>query len=183
MEQLPKLCKRLTQDTNSLEIQMDKVLQLSQLERHKELKTQEIDIAKYFSKKLSSEEFSHGEISVKLINNIANEQQSLAHVDLFALDLILRNLIENTERHSNNHHAKIELVRTSNYIQLIYTDGGKFQGNLKRVGELFSKGEKSKGSGIGLYLIKQLTIAMKGYTEFNFDPHFTVKLNFMAKGP
>lgn len=181
VDQLPKLCKRLTQDTNSLEIQMDKVLQLSQLERQKDLKTQEVDLAAYFSKKLMSDEFSAGDISITLNDKIEDQEKSQAFVDLFALDLILRNLIENTKRHSDSREARIELTRLTDHIQVTYSDGGKFQGDKNQVAELFSKGEKSKGSGIGLYLIEQLTIAMKGHTEFIFDPNFMVKLNFTTK--
>jgi signal transduction histidine kinase len=188
VEQLPKLCKRLTQDTNSLETQMDKVLQLSQLERGRKLNTQEVDLSSYFSKKLLSEEIAGGAVSISFENKIEDPEASLALVDVFALNLILRNLIENTKRHSDSNEAKIVLEKTpdksrdqsSEFVQVTYSDGGKFQGDQEHIAELFAKGSKSKGSGIGLYLIDQLTIAMNGHTKFNFVPTYSVTLSFLA---
>lgn len=167
-QKLPKLCDRLTQDTNSLEMQMDKVLQLSQVERGRKLKTHETNLSHYLANKLASDQFQTKDVSI--IFQDQSQGQSHAYVDSFALDHILRNLMENTKRHSKSNQAQINLIQHQETLEIEYSDGGEFKGDPNRIGELFVKGEKSKGSGIGLYLIDQMSKAMNGYTKFSFDP-------------
>lgn len=176
VEQLPKLCHRLTEDTNSLETQMDKVLQLSQIERGKQLSTQEMNLSKYLAQKVQA---SLGSLETTIEDQTDGEGQAM--VDPFAIDLIFRNLFENTKRHAQSQAVKVTLQLKEDKLRLTYSDGGQFQGDPTKIGQLFAKGVKSKGSGIGLYLIDQLMLAMGGQANFILQPSFQVQLDFKIK--
>lgn len=179
IEKLPKLCDRLTEDTNSLENQMDKVLLLSQVEKGKVLATQEINLSKYLEQKVI--DYKHVNSAVEIILNDQTQGSAQIYVDTFALDLILRNLFENTKRHSGSQQIQITVSNQQDDILIEYDDGGNFNGDRQNIATLFAKGPKSKGSGIGLYLIKQLMLAMGGTIQFAFTPSYRVQLRFPIK--
>jgi signal transduction histidine kinase len=63
----------------------------------------------------------------------------------------------------------------------LYDDfGKKFTGDINHLGELFYKHNSSKGSGIGLYLIKNLLRKMNGKLEILNDERLKFKLTFSA---
>lgn len=169
---LIELCQRLNQDTNSLENQMDKVLQLSQLEKGFKVNNQELNISKFIKNYHSKLTF---DFDLKITDN-KNDVQVQA--DPFALDLIFRNLIENTIRHSNKKEAKLNINCQNSTCQITYSDEGIFKGKQEEIAQLFAKGEHSKGSGIGLYLIKSLTQAMGGKVSFKFNPIYSIIIEF-----
>jgi signal transduction histidine kinase len=63
--------------------------------------------------------------------------------------------VDVTVRHSG---ARVAVVVTDN--------GGGFQGDQGQLGKLFVRPARSSGSGVGLYIVRQLAKAMKG--EINF---------------
>jgi signal transduction histidine kinase len=64
-------------------------------------------------------------------------------------------------------------------VELIYDDfGKKFLGSTSRLGELFYKFDSTKGSGIGLYLIKNLMRKMNGNFEIVNSERLKLKLSF-----
>jgi signal transduction histidine kinase len=66
-------------------------------------------------------------------------------------------------------------------VEVIYDDfGKKFGGNTDRLGELFYKFNSSKGSGIGLYLIKNLMRQMHGQFHILNEERLRFKLCFSA---
>jgi len=85
--------------------------------------------------------------------------------------VIFRNLFENTLRHNpNSKRVSITTQLSGNQVELIYDDfGKKFHGSVPRLGELFYKFDSTKGSGIGLYLIKNLMRKLQGGFEIVND--------------
>lgn len=169
---LNKLLGRLTADTIKLETQMDKLLQLSRLERGGELNLTPVKIIpfinktfKYWSKDLNLE--------------IQSENQNIEILaDEFALELILKNLFENTKNHSNNKTINIILKNENHLLNMTYTDQSQFVGDRRKLSELFYKHNSSKGSGIGLYLTRKLTEKMNGQFFIGFEPHLSFHFNF-----
>jgi signal transduction histidine kinase len=158
-QQLKILLGRMTKDTVKLETQMDKILQLSRIERGGELNLTTINL-KSFIRKMSKD--WEKDFDVK----ITTPDESIKILaDEFALELILKNLFENTQIHSKNKLVDIKISTNQNFSTLIYDDHGVFKGDIKKLSTLFYKFNSSKGSGIGLYLISRLMNKMLGNFE------------------
>ena len=168
---LEKLTKRLIEDTTNLEVQMDKILQLSRLERGGKLNITPVELSPLTNKVIASLDY---EIDFKM--NVKSTREVCA--DEFATELIIKNLIENTKNHSNSKSVEISILEEDDFVVLTYSDQGKFTGNTDRLGELFYKHDSEKGSGIGLYLIKKFMKLMDGQAIFTNKNGLTTRLQF-----
>lgn len=172
-QMLKKLSERMIEDTGKLEIQMDKILQLSRMELGGNLNPTSINLDQ-FIKQIKNQWAKDFEIKIE-----TKCKDLVILADEFALELIFKNLIENTRRHTSGKKIIIQIEEgSSDSVFIKYTDAGIFSGDKKRVGSLFYKHDSSKGSGIGLYLIKRLMEKMKGGLSILFEPKFTFILNF-----
>ena len=172
---LNKLLERLITDTVKLEIQMDKILQLSRLERGGELNTTSISILQKV-KKLSKSWTQFYNINIQ-----TSSDQLFVDADEFALELIIKNMFENTKHHSQSKNVNINFIETENHIELLYKDEGKFSGDREKLGTLFYKHNSTKGSGIGLYLSKLLMEKMGGRLSIKQLPEQTLEFSFLFK--
>ena len=147
---LQNLSDRMIEDTKNLETQMDKILQLSRMEQGGSLNPRPLNIYNFIRETL--EKWSLGEQDFQ----ISSKDKDLnIMADPFALELILRNLLENSKNHSPQEMIQITIFQKHhNEVVLQYTDNGIFKGDTKKLGTLFYKHNSPKGSGIGLYLIK-----------------------------
>jgi signal transduction histidine kinase len=153
---LTKVIGRLIDDTSKLETQMDKILQLSRIERGGELNLTSLSLVP-FTKNLAKTWVPDHDVQIKASESIAS-----IDVDEFALQLIMKNLLENTRIHTNSKKINIEITEDKNRIHFSYVDHGEFKGDLEKLGTLFYKHNSTKGSGIGLYLSQQLLEKMHG---------------------
>lgn len=154
-DKIKTLTKRLIEDTVRLEDQLNKTLQLSRVERDGELNISSINMLKKFQS-LSN---VYDEVRVTID---ATGEDFDARADEFALEVIFKNLLENTKIHGTDKEALVSIKNNSGFTTLTYTDDGHFSGDLSKLGELFYKHNSKRGSGIGLYLCKKLTHKMKG---------------------
>ncbi len=159
--QLHKLLGRLIEDTNKLETQMDKILQLSRMERGGELNLTSVKLIP-FIKRLSKDWLPKHHVEILCENNDVT-----IHADEFALQLIVKNLMENTLNHTASMNVTIKITELHDTVVVHYNDGGEFHGDAKKLGSLFYKHNSSKGSGIGLYLSQQLMSKMHGKLTLN----------------
>jgi len=87
-----------------------------------------------------------------------------------ALQVILRNLIENSLRHSGRDPVEIRVGASpavGGRVVLVVGDNGEgFHGDITTLGSLFGRGGRSTGAGVGLYLVRVLTDRMGGRVEF-----------------
>lgn len=177
-ENLKDLTLRLVEDTAKLETEMDKILQLSRLERGGTLNLIPLDLP-HFVKSMVSKEARDLNIEVKKIGQ--PQLELTVQADEFALQLIFKNLFENSRLHGGaNPKVKISYEEQAKFIKIIYQDSGQFKGSQKDLSTLFYKHNSSKGSGIGLYLVKKSLQAMKGELEIQTDGFFTLNL-FLLK--
>ncbi len=153
---LHDLTGRLIEDTQKLEDQMDKILQLSRLERGGNLNPSAIELTS-FVKTTLDRWGQRLEIDYQF-----NRTIPAVMVDQFALMLVIRNLLENTRSHATSKKASINILFKENNVVLTYQDDGFFDGDINRLGTLFYKHNSTKGSGIGLYLAKRLMQKMNG---------------------
>ncbi len=175
-KELAKLVGRLIQGTTKLESELEKSLQLARVERNGNLVLRPVDLNKFIEKLVNknSAEFKIEVIKDKNIPIVLAEEN--------ALEVIFRNLFENTKRHNGQDSSiEIKLKSDGHKVELLYNDHGKeFKGQRKKLGTLFYKHGSDKGSGIGLYLIKKLMTKMNGALSFKFDEsnRLVFRMNF-----
>jgi signal transduction histidine kinase len=175
-EQLSALTRRLIEDTNKLESELEKSLQLSRIEQDGTLTLVPVSLER-FLKRYQQKLPDHLKVVMKIE---AEAQEVLA--DELALGMIFRNLFENTLRH-NPKTDKIEItgIKRGMTVEIVYDDHGTiFSGDTKMLGNLFYKFNSSKGSGIGLYLIKNLLRKMQGSLLIENQPRLIFRLCFKS---
>ncbi len=175
-DQLSDLTGRLIEDTYKLESELEKSLQLSRIEQDAPLTLMPLSLERYLKRhqqKLPA--------PLKLTLDIPEEAQEVL-ADELALNMIFRNLFENTMRHQKNaQRIEIKAERINDNVIVHYDDfGEKFTGNTQNLGELFYKFNSTKGSGIGLYLIKSLMHKMQGSFEIQNKDRLRFRLCFKA---
>ncbi len=156
--QLSALTKRLIEDTDKLESELEKSLQLSRIEQDGNLTLTPVSLEKYLRRHERRLEGRELELDLQGPEVMADE---------LALNMIFRNLFENTLRHNpSTKKIKVSSVLEGPNVIVTYDDhGSRFKGPAEKLGELFYKFDSSKGSGIGLYLIKNLMKKMRGSFE------------------
>lgn len=162
-ERLDRLTDRLIDDTSRLEIQMDKILQLSRLERGGNLNIKPVETYSFIQRIIKA---SAPKIPIE-ITGLEENIEVLA--DEFALELVFKNLFENTKNHTSSQKIQINAYTKDGLLNVQYKDDGEFAGDIKKLGNLFYKHNSSKGSGIGLYLSKRLLKKMNGSLAITKD--------------
>jgi signal transduction histidine kinase len=168
---LKPLTGRIIEDTQNLEVKMDKILALSRVERDGILSPEPIDLVS-FLKSTANEYAPNLELSLN------TKERIFINADGFALKLIFKNLLENTKKHTKSKIINLSISQKENMVNLNYNDGGTFQGDRKKLGTLFYKHSSAKGTGIGLYLCKKLMKKMGGNISFSFFPGLNFNLLF-----
>lgn len=174
-DQLSSLTKRLIEDTDKLESELEKSLQLSRIEQDGALTLTPVSLEKY----LRRHQRKLGTVELEL-NLMSYEVMA----DELALNMIFRNLFENTLRHNpQSKIVTVSAVPQGQNVVVTYDDHGKkFPGPVEKLGDLFFKYDSSKGSGIGLYLIKSLMKKMRGNFEVKNEERLRFHLIFEAPG-
>lgn len=178
--QLEKYVQRLNDDTVRLENELDKSLQLARIEKGGVLNLVPIGLES-FIEDISSQYISREKA---LSIDIKYDENFMILADEFALKMILRNLIENTLRHCHQESKQVTITLQShnkNVLMNYFDNGLPFTGDKKKLGQLFYKYNSPKGSGIGLYLIKQLIKKMGGHFKIIGDDKLTFSLEFVKE--
>lgn len=168
---LAKYTARLCDDSIRLEDQLDNHLQLSRVERDAPLNLRSIELSPFFKQELKR-------YQDRLTVTLKDESKAgVVLADDFALQTILRNLIENSLKHTKKERVEVEIRFDSQGFS--YKDNGDaFNGDPKRLGDLFYKYNSPKGSGIGIFLIKRLTRKMRAQFKLGFSPSLTYRFTF-----
>lgn len=175
-DQLSDLTGRLIEDTHKFETELEKSLQLSRIEQDAAINLVPVSLGRFL--KRQEQKLPKG-LTLKLdIQEGAEEVMA----DEQALNMIFRNLFENTNRHQKESSLiSITARRKNNEVEVLYNDHGKkFEGNVSELGHLFYKFNSSKGSGVGLYLIKNLMRKMQGHLEIHNHSNLKFELTFKA---
>jgi signal transduction histidine kinase len=166
-EPTQELIERLLTDTHRLESQIDKTLELARLEGGGSLAEQAIRLDTWLERVLqgiASQEGEGAQLQVTVEPDLPP-----VHGDTAALQLILRNLVENSLRHGDRERIHIDVAASAagNGVAITYRDDGRgFQGDPVRLGRLFLRGGESRGTGVGLYLLRVLMDRMGGDVDF-----------------
>jgi len=114
-------------------------------------------------------------------------EQLFIHVDRSRLQVVLGNLISNAMRYHDNEKSEpfilVEHYITGNIICLKVADNGQGipkEFHTKVFDMFFRANEKSKGSGLGLYIVKEAIMKLSGSIQLDSEPRagttFTVRL-------
>jgi signal transduction histidine kinase len=166
-EPTQELIDRLLVDTHRLESQIDKTLELARIEGGGSLAEQAIRLDQWLQRVLSGIVAAEGEGAQLRV--VVDPELPAIGGDTAALQLILRNLVENSRRHGERSLINIDVAarRNGNSIELSYRDDGRgFQGDPESLGRLFLRGGESRGTGVGLYLVRVLMERMGGSVRF-----------------
>ena len=170
-EQRAELARRLLEDSHRLESQIDKTLELARIEGGGPLSEQSIPLQAWLARALENIAQAHG----AALDVLAHVDAALPRIqaDAAALQMILRNLVENSVRHARVNPVSVRLTAVVRGTELVleYQDNG--QGVLAgagRLGRLFGRGPSSSGAGVGLYLVRRLMQRMGGRAKFNTAP-------------
>jgi signal transduction histidine kinase len=180
-EQRAQLALRLLEDTHRLESQIDKTLELARIEGGGPLSEQAIPLHSWVPRTLESVAQAHGE-RVQLHAQIDAAVPPIL-ADASALQLILRNLVENSVRHARVSPVGVQVSASVHgpRVVLAYQDNGQgLAAGSGRLGRLFGRGPHSSGAGVGLYLVRRLMQRMGGKARFDAasGPGFRVELVF-----
>jgi signal transduction histidine kinase len=170
-EQGAELARRLLEDSHRLESQIDKTLELARIEGGGPLREQSLPLQTWLPHALEGIAPGHG-AALQLTLQLTVELPPV-QADAAALTMVLRNLIENSVRHSQVQPVNVRLsaeVR-GNRLKLEYRDNGRgVAAGTGRLGRLFGRGPHSSGAGVGLYLVRRLMQRMGGAARFDTVP-------------
>jgi signal transduction histidine kinase len=182
-DQRAELARRLLEDSNRLESQIDKTLELARIEGGGRLAEQSVPLRGWLDRTLAAIAATHGqklELRVHLDDSLP---PILA--DAAAVQMILRNLVENSVRHARLECVQVRLTARAAGDQVLveYHDNGAGTAVPARdLGRMFGRGASSGGTGIGLYLVRALMQRMGGDANFFTTPGegFRAELSFAA---
>ena len=182
-DQRVELARRLLEDSHRLESQIDKTLELARIEGGGPLAEQSVPLHGWLERTLAAIAAAHGTKIDLSVDLAASLPPILA--DAAAVQMILRNLVENSVRHAQLERVQVRVgVRLrGEQVAIEYRDNGA--GSAVRgleLGRLFGRGAGSRGSGVGLYLVRALMQRMGGRAEFYSSPGegFRADLHFAA---
>jgi signal transduction histidine kinase len=182
-DQRVELARRLLEDSHRLESQIDKTLELARIEGGGRLTEQAIPLHGWLDRATADAAAAFG---AKLDLQV-HVDESLPPIlaDAAAVQMILRNFIENSVRHSGQNPVRVRLTARERdaAVVLEYHDNGRgLSGDPRRYGLLFGRGTDSSGTGVGLYLVRALMRRMGGRVEFIAAPQeaFRAELHFQT---
>lgn len=154
------LLERLLSDTLRLQLQLENSLFLVNLTR-----------GKFFLEPISLSD---------RVNTLRHHWPDLAitqsgdgvvMADVRALESVLTNLVQNSVTHGRATEVDIDVKRTNDgrLIVRVTDNGSGFQGDLNRLGKLFVRHTRGSGSGVGLYIVRQLVKRMNGTISFSME--------------
>ncbi len=172
------LVKRLLEDTLRLEAQVERTLELARLEGGGPVYIQPLQLKPWLERWVKAWFLDYpGQVELDLkVDDIWIE------ADPTALQILFKNLFENSVRHSGRDRVRVEIRTLSpndQTIQVLFQDNGSgYSGNSKDLGVLFQKGPGSSGTGVGLYLVRTLMERMNGQLSYGSGSGFGVVLSF-----
>ena len=100
--------------------------------------------------------------------------------DARALESVLTNLVQNAITHGRATEVSVEIKGNRNgRLSIRLADNGSgFQGDLSQLGKLFVRHTQGSGSGVGLYIVRQLIKRMNGGIGFQSANGFVAELDF-----
>jgi signal transduction histidine kinase len=183
-DQRIELAQRLLEDSHRLEAQIDKTLELARIEGGGSLAEQAIPLRGWLERLAAELARTHG-TRLELAVEVAPDLPPIM-ADAGALQMVLRNLVENSVRHSGKSPVQVRIMARAAppCVVIEYQDDGRgLAGDARNYGRLFGRGADSSGSGVGLYLVRMLMQRMGGNAAYlrSGSDSFRAELRFQAQ--
>ena len=150
------LLERLLSDTLRLQLQLENSLFLVNLPRGKFF-PQPIRL----SDRIDALKLNWPDVTITLTGDAA------VRADARALESVVTNLVQNSVIHGHADEVNIKVRRRDGRVSITVIDNGQgFKGDLGQLGKLFVRHARSSGSGVGLYIVRQLMRGMNGTVAF-----------------
>lgn len=165
---------RLIAETVRLELQLENSLFMSTAEDQK-LFLEPMKV----SDLIRSLQFHWPNIKINL------QSDAVVYGDEKALLNVFNNLIQNALVHGGASEISVETVRLENSrIRIEVRNNGRgFLGSVEKVGELFYRPTSKSGSGVGLFIVKNLVQKMQGKMQIEAsDKNFSVAFELQGAG-
>lgn len=169
------LVGRLLEDTLRMESQVERTLELARVEGGGPVFPAPMELRPWLDQLVSGWKDAYG---AKARFDVSAPDLTVV-ADATALGVVMRNLLENSVRHSKRVPVEIHIAAQQEDagVTLSFRDnGGRYPGDVRRLGRIFEKGAGSQGTGVGLYLIRVLVEQMGGKVLFNAGEGFEVRL-------
>jgi len=118
--------------------------------------------------------------------SITQDGDGITMADARALESILTNLVQNSVTHGRATKVEVSVRQDGDgRLRVRVTDNGcGFQGDPSQLGKLFVRHARSSGSGVGLYIARQLLKRMNGSISFRSANAggFTAEMDFPGAG-
>lgn len=166
-----KLLNRLVNDTVRLEVQLENSLFLAHADASRM-------VLENLSLKKTIQSVQRHWPTFKI--NLS--QDATVRADERALESILKNIVQNSVVHGQATEMKVVVAPQGSHVNVAFEDNGKgFTGKTKKLGTLFHRHTGRSGSGVGLFLARELIEKMGGRLEFpNVRGGFSVALKFQG---
>lgn len=166
-DETQRLISRLLEDTQRLESQVERTLELARVEGGGQVHLQAMDLRSWFARISSGVSEAYAG-RVRILAEIPDS--AVVQADPTALQVIMRNLIENSLRHSGRDPVEVRIGASAavggRVVVVIGDNGEGYEGDARALGALFNRGQMSSGAGVGLYLVRVLMERMGGRVEF-----------------
>src|SRR5207248_2835189 len=98
---------------------------------------------------------------------ITQSGDGMLMADARALESVLTNLVQNAVTHGDATEVDFKVRKSDGRLAVTVTDNGRgFPGDVGQLGKLFVRHARSSGSGVGLYIVRQLIKRMNGTIRF-----------------
>jgi signal transduction histidine kinase len=172
-----RISRRLVKDTVRLELQLDNSLFIADTEMG-HLHFEDVDV----NQVLSGLRHYWPELDVRL------HRDCWVRGDVRAIESVFKNLLQNAVVHGKASKVEVrcEPIDGAHVAIDLHDNGIGFSGDFKRLGQMFVRQTSTSGSGIGLYLARQLTMRMDGDLQFvqpdTTNPHgFRVRIQLPGR--
>ncbi len=169
---------RLLEDVARLEGQVQQTLEFARIEGGGKLTAQSIRIKNFLQTRIIPQ-YTLNETRLNLKLSI---EESFVRADPSALNMVLRNLLDNAIKYSESAPTQISIQGTQqnkSYTLEVIHENSNFKGDANHLGKLFYRGANSQGAGVGLYLIKTLMQKTGGDAQFlPVENKFVSRLTF-----
>jgi signal transduction histidine kinase len=117
---------------------------------------------------------------------ITQSDDGVVMADVRALESVLTNLVQNSVTHGRATEVDVNVKRAGEgrLIVCVTDNGSGFQGDVDQLGKLFVRHTRGSGSGVGLYIARQLVKRMNGTIRFSAGSAggFRAEMNFPNAG-
>jgi two-component system OmpR family sensor kinase len=156
---------RLLEDTERLENQVQKSLELARIEGGGTLNLEPLPLKTFLQNRV----FPYYSMNTQKLSLTVDLDDTVISAEPAAIAIIFRNLLDNAIKYTKSLPAEVKIHSTLNhgsFMVNVVHENSVTQADEKELGKLFYRGQNSQGAGVGLYLIKTLMSKMSGQANF-----------------